>query len=136
WVLRPVLHLDTVTHEIATGRLSARVSARIGPPELRRLTVSFNDMADHVEQAISRQRDFVADASHQLRNPLSALLLRIENIGLGLPPEWLDELDETRAEGRRLTEVLDELLALARAEHHAPNPTEFDAVRLVAERLA
>jgi signal transduction histidine kinase len=136
WVLRPVRDLDAVTHEIATGRLSARVPAHAGPPELRRLTGAFNEMADHVEDAISQQQAFVADASHQLRNPLSALLLRIENIGLGLPPEWLDELEETRIEGRRLAQVLDELLALARAEHHSGRLEIVDVPALVRERVA
>jgi signal transduction histidine kinase len=136
WVLRPVHDLDQVAHEIATGRLSARVSARAGPSELRRLTCSFNEMAGHVEDAMSQQRAFVADASHQLRNPLSALLLRIESIGLGLSSEWLDELEETRAEGRRLARVLDELLALARAEHHPARPETVDVRAAVDERVA
>lgn len=136
WVLAPVDNLDTVTHAIATGQLSTRVSAQVGPPELRRLTASFNEMADHVQDVISQQRAFVADASHQLRNPLSALLLRIENVGLGLPAEWLDELEETRAEGRRLTHVLDELLALAQAEHAGARPVALDAAGVVADRLA
>ncbi|ADP78914.1 sensor histidine kinase [Pseudofrankia inefficax] len=136
WVLAPINSLDAVTHAIATGQLSTRVSERVGPPELRRLATAFNEMADHVQEVISQQRAFVADASHQLRNPLSALLLRIENIGLGLPAEWLDELEETRTEGRRLTEVLDELLALAQAEHAAARPAAFDVVAMTRERLA
>jgi signal transduction histidine kinase len=135
WVLRPVHDLDTVTHEIATGQLSARVRAQVGPPELRRLATSFNDMAGHVEEAIEQQRAFVADASHQLRNPLSALLLRIETIGMGLPPDWSDELEHTREEGRRLAQVLDELLALARAESAPAHTETVDLAALAAERL-
>src|SRR2546430_2956676 len=74
WVLRPVYLLDGAAHEISTGRLSTRVGADRGPIELRRLGTSFNQMANAVEGAMERQRAFVADASHQLRNPLSALL--------------------------------------------------------------
>jgi len=136
WLLAPIDSLDAVTHAIATGQLSTRVSERVGPPELRRLASAFNEMADHVQEVISQQRAFVADASHQLRNPLSALLLRIENIGLGLPPEWLDELEETRTEGRRLTEVLDEMLALAQAEHAATLPVLFDVAAAARERMS
>ena len=136
WLLAPINSLDAVTHAIATGQHSTRVSERAGPPELRRLATSFNEMADHVQEVISQQRAFVADASHQLRNPLSALLLRIEHIGLGLSAEWLDELEETRAEGWRLTNVLDELLALAQAEHTAARPAVFDIVGAVTDRLA
>ncbi|HEY9437376.1 MAG TPA: HAMP domain-containing protein, partial [Streptomyces sp.] len=78
WVLLPVRILDAATHDIASGRLRSRVAASGGPPELRRLAVSFNEMADNVEDVLVQQRAFVADASHQLRNPLAALLLRIE----------------------------------------------------------
>ena len=58
--------------------MKSRVAAAGGPPELRRLARSFNEMADNVEDVLEQQRAFVADASHQLRNPLAALLLRIE----------------------------------------------------------
>ncbi|OHV30760.1 MULTISPECIES: sensor histidine kinase [Pseudofrankia] len=136
WVLRPVHDLGLVTHEIATGRLSARVLGSFGPPELRRLTLSFNEMAGHVEDAVEAQRAFVADASHQLRNPLSALLLRIENLSMDLPDQWQEEVGETRVEARRLVRVLDEMLALARAEHHVPRPEKIDVRAVVDERVA
>lgn len=137
-ILRPVQVLDKATHEIATGRLGARVAAAQGPPELRRLAKAFNEMADHVEAVVEQQRAFAADASHQLRNPLSALLLRIEELGLSLPSEHQATLDGVREEGRRLTHVLDELLALALAENAANTGTDLvplDIAALVRERL-
>ncbi|UGQ13919.1 HAMP domain-containing histidine kinase [Yinghuangia sp. ASG 101] len=137
-ILRPVRVLDKATHEIATGKLGARVAAAQGPPELRRLAKAFNEMADNVETVVEQQRAFAADASHQLRNPLSALLLRIEELGLSLPPEHQDTLDGVRDEGRRLTHVLDELLALALAENAAntgPDLVTLDIAALVGERL-
>ncbi len=85
WVLKPVRTLDRAAHEIATGKLTSRVVASVGPPELRRLAHSFNEMAGNLESVLEQQRAFVADASHQLRNPLSALLLRIELLALELP---------------------------------------------------
>ena len=118
WVLRPVRVLDAATHDIATGRLKSRVAAAGGPPELRRLARSFNEMADNVEDVLEQQRAFVADASHQLRNPLAALLLRIELLALELP-EGNEEIASVRTEGKRLAQVLDDLLDLALAEHAA-----------------
>lgn len=135
WVLRPVRVLDKATHEIATGRMNARVAAAGGPPELRRLARSFNEMADHVELSMQRQRDFVADASHQLRNPLAALMLRIELLGLELPEGHEEELAGVRDEGRRLGRVLDDLLGLATAEHARPEARQTDLVRLALERV-
>jgi signal transduction histidine kinase len=135
WVLRPVRVLDRAAHGIATGRLNSRVAAAGGPPELRRLARSFNEMADHVEEILEQQRAFVADASHQLRNPLSALLLRIELMGLELP-EGSEEFASVQAEGRRLARVLDDLLDLAVAEHSRADLRITDVAELVTERVA
>ncbi|MET9495180.1 HAMP domain-containing sensor histidine kinase [Streptomyces sp. NPDC006552] len=134
WVLRPVRVLDATTHDIATGRLKSRVAAAGGPPELRRLARSFNEMADHVEDVLEQQRAFVADASHQLRNPLAALLLRIEVLSYELP-EGNEEIASVRAEGKRLARVLDDLLDLALAEHAAADLRLTDIGELAAERV-
>ncbi|MFJ4733904.1 sensor histidine kinase [Streptomyces sp. NPDC088770] len=135
WVLRPVRILDATTHDIATGRLKSRVAAAGGPPELRRLARSFNEMADNVEDVLEQQRAFVADASHQLRNPLSALLLRIELLALELPQNN-EEIASVRTEGKRLAQVLDDLLDLALAEHAEPDLRLIDIGELAAERVA
>ncbi|MGW7641764.1 ATP-binding protein [Streptomyces decoyicus] len=134
WVLRPVRVLDAASHDIATGRMNARVAATAGPPELRRLARSFNEMADNVEDVLEQQRAFVADASHQLRNPLSALLLRIELLALELP-DGNAEIASVRTEGKRLARVLDDLLDLALAEHTGADLQLTDVAALAAERV-
>lgn len=143
WVLRPVRELDATAHEIATGRMAARVPRDTGPPELRRLTASFNEMAANVEALVERQRSFVADASHQLRNPLHALLLRLDALSLRAssggsdstaPVDWTPEVDAASDEGRYLARMLDELLELASAEHVAARPRPLDLVPLVDGR--
>ncbi|MGW2462907.1 sensor histidine kinase [Streptomyces sp. NPDC004457] len=135
WVLRPVRVLDATTHDIATGRLKSRVAVAGGPPELRRLARSFNEMADNVEAVLEQQRAFVADASHQLRNPLAALLLRIELLALELP-EGNEEIASVRTEGKRLAQVLDDLLDLALAEHAEADLVLTDIGALAEERVA
>ncbi|MEE1751684.1 sensor histidine kinase [Streptomyces sp. SP18CS02] len=135
WVLKPVRVLDAATHDIATGRMNSRVAAAGGPPELRRLARSFNEMADNVEEVLEQQRAFVADASHQLRNPLAALLLRIELLALELPA-GNPEIASVRTEGKRLAQVLDDLLDLALAEHAAADLRLTDIGELAAERVA
>ncbi|WP_225847408.1 HAMP domain-containing sensor histidine kinase [Streptomyces sp. HPF1205] len=135
WVLRPVARLDRVTHDIATGRMTSRVQEAGGPPELRRLIRSFNEMADNVEAVLDQQRAFVADASHQLRNPLSALLLRIELLGLELP-EGHTEAESVKEEGHRLAQVLDDLLGLAVAESTESHLDVTDIAALVRTRAA
>ncbi|MFJ8942355.1 ATP-binding protein [Streptomyces sp. NPDC102395] len=135
WVLRPVRVLDATTHDIATGRLKSRVAVASGPPELRRLARSFNEMADNVEDVLEQQRAFVADASHQLRNPLAALLLRIELLAYELP-EGNEEIASVQSEGKRLAQVLDDLLDLALAEHTEADLRVTDIGALTAERVA
>jgi signal transduction histidine kinase len=135
WVLRPVTRLDAAAHEIAAGDDGARVPPAAGPPELRRLSASFNEMADAVAEALERQRSFVAHASHQLRNPLTVLRLRIEDLGGRLAGADL-RADHAiaLAETDRLADVLDGLLALARAERGRHEVEVVDAVALTLNR--
>ncbi|WP_019871518.1 sensor histidine kinase [Salinispora oceanensis] len=137
WVLRPVTELDAVTHEIAEGDRTARVQYRQGPPELRRLAASFNHMADAVSDVMDRQRAFVAHASHQLRNPLTALRLRVEELGPSLSdPQGQAEHQLALAETDRLALVLDALLTLARAERTENLRVTVDAAAVAASRVA
>lgn len=133
WVLLPVATLDRATHDIATGRMKSRVEEAGGPPELRRLVRSFNEMADNVEEVLDQQRAFVANASHQLRNPLSALLLRIELLGLALP-DGHTEAESVKEEGHRLAQVLDDLLGLEAAERAGSHLAATDITQLTRTR--
>lgn len=135
WVLRPVRLVDRLAHEIATGRRGARVPSEKGPPELRRLTRSFNDMAAHVEAMLEAQTAFVADASHQLRNPLNALMLRLDDLAMRAPPPWDTETAQANEEGRHLADILDGLLRLADAERRGTQPERVDVTAAVDERV-
>ncbi len=137
WVLRPVAELDDAAHRIGAGEtLASPLSAELGPPELRRLTESFNDMAVSVMDLLNRQREFTAQASHQMRNPLTALILRVEALGDFIPDaagraEHRLAMDETDRLGR----ILDGLLALARAERGHVTAEVVDAAATAAERV-
>ena len=135
WVLRPVRLVDQLAHDIATGRRGARVPGESGPPELRRLARSINDMAAHVETMLEAQTAFVADASHQLRNPLNALLLRLDDLAMRAPPPWRAETALAGDDGRHLADILDGLLRLADAERRGTAPRPTDLVPIVVERV-
>lgn len=119
WVLRPVHRLSKAVHELeSTGKTSQLPEA--GPPELRELSRSFTTMADAVTESMESQRRLIADTSHQLRNPVGALRLRIDLLQLALRSEPEKEAAAgVVAELERVEEMLDGVLKLATAEHRA-----------------
>lgn len=140
WVLRPVHTLDRAAHAVGSGTLptrAVRVADCSGPPELRRLAASFNAMAENIAAAARNQRAFVAQATHQLRNPLTALRIRLENVEWHLPgddAEGREELRMALGEVDRLGEVIDSLLQLARAEAVEAVPVPVDVSAVVRSR--
>jgi signal transduction histidine kinase len=139
WILRPVRRLDSglarVAGSVLSGEPAEPVGEGDGPPELRELTRSFDQMAAAVTQALAAQRAFVADASHQLRNPLTALRLRLNNLEDRPGPGRAEEHQAALEEADRLGEVLDGLLALARAERAPTGARTIDLDEVLADRL-
>ncbi|MFF4422989.1 ATP-binding protein [Streptomyces sp. NPDC001549] len=136
WLMRPVLDLDRAVGRLTAGSLQARAVSDTGPPELRRLRQHFNTMAEAMADSIGRQRDFVADASHQLRNPLATLVLQLENVEPHIAPgPGLSEHGRALDEAERLEELLDGLLALARVESGTAELGDEDVSRAVRDRV-
>lgn len=136
WILRPIRIVDQVAHDIATGEMSARVPVETGPPELVRLGSTFNDMADSLSALVERQRAFVADASHQLRNQLHALMIRLNTLTLSSDPDSVKDAELATAEAERLAAILDQLLELAKAEQDTDTLSHpFDLRDVVQSRM-
>lgn len=136
WILRPVANLEETVRAMTGGDLESRVPSDAGPPEVRRLARSFNEMATSVADAVGRQRAFVAQASHQLRNPLTALRIRVENLARYVSAAGQGEHRLALGETDRLCEILEGLLALARAEGERQPLVVVDAGKVADERLA
>ncbi len=112
---RPLRRLEAVARRVAQGDLRARAEVE-GSLEQRSLSSSFNEMTDRIDRLMSAQQDFVADASHQLRTPLTGLRLRLEEAkALSAGPEATAELDAAIGEVDRLSHTVNELLLLSRA---------------------
>jgi len=118
---RPLRRLERVAGRLAAGDLTARANVE-GTTEQRSLGASFNEMTDRIVRLLGAQRDFVADASHQLRTPLTGLRLRLDEARAAPTPRKASvELDAAAAEVDRLAQIIDELLILSRAgERTAP----------------
>ncbi|HEY5663920.1 MAG TPA: ATP-binding protein [Ilumatobacter sp.] len=136
-ITRPIRRLGAVTEDLAGGRLGARADDAHGPPEIRSLAGSFNSMASRLGQLVDRQRAFAGTASHQLRTPLTALRLRLEQLGemVADDPAATSVLDDALAETDRLRRMIEGLLALTRAEDAAVGPVEVDLAALVRNRV-
>jgi two-component system, OmpR family, sensor kinase len=131
---RPQRALANAARQVAAGDLDARARVE-GSSEQREVASAFNDMTGRLARALRAQREFVANASHQLRTPLTGLRLRLEAAGLkSRDPEVERELLAAERETERLARLLTELLTLAR-ERERPEPERL-SVAAVAEAAA
>jgi two-component system, OmpR family, sensor kinase len=124
WVLagtlaRPLQHLAAAARRVESGDLEARAEPE-GSAEHREVAHAFNDMTERLGQVLEAQRQFVANASHQLRTPLTGLRLRLEAASLKAGPELAAELEAAEREVERLARLLTALLTLAREGDRPP----------------
>jgi signal transduction histidine kinase len=118
WVLagtlaRPLQRLASTARRVEGGDFEARAEPE-GSTEHREVAHAFNDMTERLGQVLEAQRQFVANASHQLRTPLTGLRLRLESASLRAGPELAGELEAAEREVERLARLLTALLTLAR----------------------
>ena len=132
-VTRPLRHLSRTATRYSGGDLVADEEPVLGPPEIRELAAAMDTMAVRLDALIGEQRAFVADASHQLRTPLTALRLRLENLQTRVSAEEAAELEAVIDESTRLAALVADLLQLAQADENVSVGT-VDLRELVEER--
>lgn len=117
---RPLRQLSDVAGEVGGGDLSARMDLdSAGKDETLRLSESFNTMLDRLEDAFARQRRFVADASHDLRTPLTIIRGQLEVLARDPDPDPAEVARVTAVVSEaagQMERLVADLLALARAE--------------------
>ncbi|MGE0878438.1 MAG: ATP-binding protein [Acidimicrobiia bacterium] len=137
WSSAPLRGLEETTDALAQGDLSARARTDNGPAEVRRLAKSFNQMAVRIDELVGSQRSFVADASHQLRTPLTALSLRLDQLRpySDSSDHARDVLDAAAEETARLGRLVETMLALARVDGASQQRARIDVEKVLRERF-
>lgn len=132
--LRPVERIRREVNEISGTTLERRVPVPASGDEVSALAVTMNSMLDRLQQSSDRQRQFIADASHELRSPVSAIRTELEVARMTAgPQDWPAVADQVLAEEQRLERVIADLLALARLDDGQPLATDaVDLAELVA----
>ncbi len=134
-VSRPILGLDRAARRVADGDLTARAKVE-GSAEQQDLARTFNGMTERISLLLAAQREFVADASHQLRTPLAGLRLRLEEARAEpTTATQREDLDAGLSEVDRLAEIVTELLELSRAGEGG-RPAATTEVGAAVTRLA
>lgn len=133
---RPLRELHVMAGRLGDGDLTARAPVT-GPPEMQMLARTLNSGAERVESLIAAQQVFVADASHQLRTPLTALRLSLDNIGDGVDDGLLrEDVEQATSEVVRMSRLVDGLLVLARADATSGGTESVCLPEVVEQRLA
>jgi signal transduction histidine kinase len=127
--VRPVTALARAAHRLASGDLAARVEPA-GPPEVRAVGTAVNALGHRVGELLVAERESVADLSHRLRTPLTALRLDAE--GLRDPVEAARLGDDVAA----LERTVDEVIRTARRAVREGARAACDAAAVVRERAA
>lgn len=139
---RPVAEIVAQAEAVEAGTLSARITSHAEVAEYHRLVAVLNAMLDRLERAFQAQRRFVADASHELRAPLTVLKGSMDvalRRGRGAA-EYREVIESSREEVDRMSALAENLLLLARTDSGLPpdhlRPVDLEAVVLRAVEKA
>jgi signal transduction histidine kinase len=114
-VARPLRGLTSAARRLGGGDLGARTENVGGAEEIKEVAHSFDEMANRLERTVQAQREFVANASHQLRTPLTGMKLRLESaIDATDDARLRTDLQAAEHEVDRLSEIVNRLLVMSR----------------------
>ena len=137
YLTRPLFKLGEAAAAIAEGRLDTRADASLTNrrDEIADLASNFNRMAERIEALITGQRRLLGDVSHELRSPLSRLIVALGLVRQGPPEEAAENLERIGLEARRLDTLIGQLLTLTRIDSGVDrgSPATFDLTSLVQE---
>lgn len=136
YMIEPVRKITTRVNEISEENISARLDPVDSQDELMELTDQINAMLEKLQQAFERQENFVSDASHELKTPLSVIagyanLLR--RWGKDDPKILNESVEAISRESENMKRIVDQLLWLAKLGNFTVNNTEFNLYEAVSD---
>ena len=120
-VLKPVEQIRTTAERISIEDLTQRIDLDGPDDEMKELTITFNSMIDRLEKAFHRQNQFVSDASHELRTPISVIqgyASLINRWGKSNPDVLQESIDSILGETEHMKELINNLLFLAKSDQN------------------
>jgi heavy metal sensor kinase len=129
--IRPIVSIGTTAEKIAAGSLRERIDASHFATEFGPLARTLNHTFDRLQSTLLRQVQFTADASHELRTPVSVSLLASQSALSRERPaaEYREALDTCQRAAQRMRHLVEQLLLLARLDAHDEQP-RFQSVEL------
>ncbi|MDR0397325.1 MAG: HAMP domain-containing histidine kinase [Oscillospiraceae bacterium] len=139
-LLAPITHIANTAEQLSEQNLSMRINVAGTQNELRNLAMMVNGMLDRIESAYNRQKQFVSDASHELRTPIAVLQGYADLLarwGKDAPEVRDESIQAIRNETRSMKELVENLLYLARHDKGTLklNPEPFSSVELIQEAV-
>lgn len=136
FMLKPIRSISEKIDDVTGDNLSARLDQVDSQDELMELTNRINEMLDDLEQSFVRQQNFVADASHELKTPISVIQgysNMLKRWGKS-DPKILDEgIDAIARESENMKKLVEQLLLLARLGNFGLNASRFNLVEVIAD---
>jgi len=136
-ILLPLKIINSQIREINQTSLSRRIPFRKSHDELYELTVSLNSMFDRLQDSFAKQREFIGNAAHEIKTPITSLLLSYENIlNKSLPIDLRTSLESQQDTLRRVSMLVKNLLDISRLEQQESLHFEkFDLFELIDKVL-
>ena len=116
--LHPIDKITKTAREIGQGNLSKRLNLPNAKDEVGRLALTFDEMISRLEASFLRERKFAADASHELRTPITVISAYAEEVlaGVKTPEEYREALNIILNENRNMGQMVSQLLMLTRSD--------------------
>lgn len=136
---QPLMQLTSAAERITSRHLHERIAPVSGSQEIVQLGEVFNQMLSGLETAFNKQTRFIADASHELRTPVTVVLSQVEHAlhRERTPEEYRKALDVCLRSSKRMKELIDKLLFLARADAGklVLHPMRVDLAEVVSQSV-